>query len=163
LGVTLATGILFARFSRPTARILFSKQAVMAPFRDGQAWMFRITNARSNQLIELSATVMYAQFEESEGQPIRRFYPLPLELSKVTFFSLSWTIVHPINEDSPLYGLTEADLRARDAEFLILLTGTDETFSQIVNARSSYKFDEVVWGAKFASIYNKPRPGGKVT
>jgi inward rectifier potassium channel len=163
LGVTLATGLLFARFSRPTAQIIFSERAVVAPFHDGQAWMFRITNGRSNQLIEVSATVMYAQFEDIDGQPIRRFYPLRLELTKVTFFSLSWTIVHPIDEKSPLRGLTEADLRARDAEFLILLTGRDETFSQTVHTRSSYKFDEVVWGAKFANIYNKPTPGGKVT
>ncbi len=163
LGVTLATGLLFARFSRPTVQIIFSERAVVAPFHDGQAWMFRITNARSNQLVELSATVMYTQFEESKGQPTRRFYPLQLELTKVTFFSLSWTIVHPINEESPLHGLTEADLRARAAEFLILLTGTDETFSQTVHTRSSYKFDEIVWGAKFANIYNKPTPGGKVT
>jgi inward rectifier potassium channel len=163
LGIALATGILFARFSRPTARILFSERAVIAPFREGQAFMFRLTNGRCNQLLEVSATVIYAQFEEIDGKPTRRFYPLQLELSKVTFFSLHWTIVHPINDESPLRGLGEADLRARDAEFLILLSGIDETFSQTVHARSSYKWDELVWGAKFANIFNRPTDDGLVT
>ncbi|MBI1765929.1 MAG: transporter [Acidobacteria bacterium] len=163
LGVTLATGLLFARFSRPTAKILFSERAVVAPFQEGEAFMFRITNARSNQLTDVSATVIFAQFEEVNGQPTRRFYPLPLELAKVTFFSLSWTIVHPINNESPLFGLSGEVLRARNAEFLILLSGIDETFSQTVHTRSSYQADEVVWGAKFANIFNPITKEGVVT
>ncbi len=163
LGVALATGLLFARFSRPTAKILFSEQAVVAPFQDGQALMFRITNGRSNQLTDVSATVIYAQFEDVNGTPTRRFYPLPLQLSKVTFFSLSWTIVHPINAESPLRGLSGEELRARHAEFLILLSGIDETFSQTVHTRSSYLADEVVWGAKFVNIFNPTTGAGQVS
>jgi inward rectifier potassium channel len=164
LGVTLATGILFARFSRPTAHVLFSDQAVITPFRGGQALMFRITNGRSNQLIELGATVILAQMEKDQtGTVTRRFYPMALQLSKVSFFTLSWTLVHQIDEQSPLFGLTEADLESRAGEVVVLLTGIDETFSQTVHARSSYRWDELVWGARFANIYNAPAADGMVT
>jgi len=156
LGFALATGLLFARFSRPTAKIIFSQRAIVAPYRDITAFEFRITNARTNQIIELEAKILFAQFEEDEhGKSVRRFYPLSLERDRVVFFPLSWTIVHPVDETSPLYGLTQEDLRRTDAEFLILLTGIDETFSQTVHARSSYKADEVVWNARFANVFNR--------
>ncbi|HKS39328.1 MAG TPA: ion channel [Blastocatellia bacterium] len=156
LGFALATGLLFARFSRPTAKIIFSQRAIVAPYGDITAFEFRITNARTNQIIELEAKILFAQFEKDEGgKSVRRFYPLTLERDKVVFFPLSWTIVHPVDETSPLYGLTQEDLRRTDAEFLILLTGIDETFSQTVHARSSYKADEVIWNARFANVFNR--------
>jgi inward rectifier potassium channel len=77
----------------------------------------------------------------------------------VVFFPLAWTIVHPINENSPMYGLSREELLASDSEFLILLTGIDETFSQTVHARSSYRADEVVWGAKFSNLYIQDEDG----
>jgi inward rectifier potassium channel len=156
LWLALATGLLFARFSRPTAKILFSRAAVIAPYRGITGFEFRIANARSSQLIEVEATVMLARFEDHGGRHVRRFYPLTLERSSVTFFPLSWTIVHPIDEASPLRGLTREDLRRMDAEFLVLLTGIEETFAQKVHARSSYRWDEVVWGARFADILHHP-------
>ena len=155
LGTALITGLVFARFSRPTAQIVFSQRAVIAPYRGATALMFRVANARSNQIIELGCKVLFARFEDGDGQSIRRFYALSLEREKVVFFPLSWTIVHPIDEDSPLYGLTAEDLRRGNAEFLILLTGTDETFSQMVHARSSYLDDEIIWNARFASVFNR--------
>ena len=155
LSVALLTGVIFARFSRPTANILFSEHAILAPYRGITAFEFRLTNSRSSQIIELVANVLYARFEDSNGKMIRRFYSLALERDKVTFFPLSWTIVHPIDEQSPLFGLTQEDLVKENAEFLVLLTGIDETFSQTVHARSSYKADEVVWNARFADIYNR--------
>lgn len=159
LGLALATGLIFARFSRPTAKILFSRVAVIAPYRDGTAWMFRITNARSNQLVELGAKVIFARFEDEDGRCIRRFYPLALERDKVVFFPLTWTIVHAIDEASPLYGYTRERLVQERAEFLILLTGFDETFSQTVHTRSSYLGDEVVWQARFGNLFNYPKSG----
>lgn len=156
LWLALATGLLFARFSRPTARILFSRTAVVAPYRGKTGFEFRIANARSSQIIELEATVMLARFEDHDGRQVRRFYPLALERDAVTFFPLSWTIVHPIDEASPLQGLTRDDLRRTNAEFLVLLTGIEETFAQQVYARSSYRWDEVVWGARFADILHHP-------
>ena len=156
LWLALATGLLFARFSRPTARILFSRQAVVAPYRGGTAFEFRIANARSSQLIEVEAKVLFARFEQAGGRAVRRFYPLALERDSVVFFPLAWTIVHPITESSPLHGLTADDLRASDAEFLVLLSGIEEAFAQRVHARSSYKGDEIVWGARFADILHHP-------
>jgi inward rectifier potassium channel len=163
LWLALATGLLFARFSRPTAKILFSRTAVVAPYRGISGFEFRIANARSSQLIEVEATVMLARFEDHEGRHLRRFYKLALERSSVTFFPLSWTIVHPIDESSPLQGLTREDLRRTDAEFLVLLTGIEETFAQKVHARSSYRWDEVVWGAKFADILHHPKGSEAIT
>jgi inward rectifier potassium channel len=138
LWLALATGLLFARFSRPTAKVLFSRTAVVAPYRGIKAFEFRIANARSSQLIEVQAKVMFARFEDAGGRAVRRFYPLALERDSVTFFPLTWTIVHPIDESSPLRGLTRTELRACDGEFLVLLAGVEETFAQRVHARSSY-------------------------
>ncbi len=163
LGFALVTGLLFARFSRPTARIIFSNTAVIAPYRGITAFEFRIANMRSNQIIDLEAKVLYSRMEKGDGGDVRRFYELALERRKVTFFPLSWTIVHPIDASSPLHGLTKNDFREGDAEFLILLTGIDETFSQAVHARSSYKAHEIVWNAKFSNIFNSPSRDGRLT
>jgi inward rectifier potassium channel len=153
LGFALATGLLFARFSRPTAKIVFSDTSIVAPYNDITAFEFRIINARNNQIIELRARVLFSRFENVNGNRVRRYHDLPLERAKVVFFPLAWTIVHPIDENSPMYGLSQEEIMANDGEFLILLTGIDETFSQTVHARSSYRADEVVWGARFSNLY----------
>ncbi len=163
LGFALATGLLFARFARPTARIAFSERAVIAPYRAGMAFEFRIVNRRSSQIIELQAKVLLSRIEHDAGRRVRRFYPLALERDLVSFFPLSWTIVHPVAEASPLWGLSDADLRGSEAEFLVLLTGYDETFAQTVHARSSYRADEVVWGARFTDIFRLPKDGGTIS
>src|SRR6202000_3328584 len=98
LGFAFAAGLLFARFSRPTARILFSKFAIVAPYRGITAFEFRIANSRKNQIIELEAKVLFARFVDEEGELVRRFDALTLERSSVVFFPLSWTVVHPIDE-----------------------------------------------------------------
>ena len=163
LGFAFAAGLLFARFSRPTAKILFSKYALIAPYRGITAFEFRIANARKNQIIELNAKVLFARFEDSNGINVRRFYGLDLERSKVVFFPLSWTVVHPIDESSPLYGLTPDDLKKSNAEFLILLTGIDETFSQNVHTRSSYRAEELIWNARFVNVFNDPTLESELT
>lgn len=154
LANALITGLVFARFARPTARIIFSEVAVIAPYRSMTGLMFRLVNGRSNQLLEVSANVLYARFVDENGARTRRFEPLELERSQVAFLPLAWTIVHPINEESPLYGVTEEDLLGSDAEVLVLLTATDETFASIVHTRSSYKHGEIMTGHKFVNIYN---------
>jgi inward rectifier potassium channel len=159
LANALITGVVFARFSRPTARVLFSKVAVVAPYRGITGFMFRLVNARSNQLIEVEAKVLFARLVNKDGSMVRIFDMLELERRKVTFFPLAWTVVHPIDEKSPLYGVTEEDLYRSDAEFLILLSAIDETFAQTVHARSSYKPQEIMWSAKFTNIY-KPVDSG---
>jgi len=151
----LATGLLFARFARPTAAILFSRHAVIAPYAGIQALEFRIANQRRrNEIIELGAQVLYTVFEPNDrGQLVRRYRLLPLERNKVTFFPLSWTIVHPIDENSPLAGKTREDLERDQAEILVLLTGVDETYEQTVHARTSYRADEIIWNARFQPVF----------
>ena len=163
LGFALVAGIVFARFARPTAQILFSRHALVAPYRGGSALMFRIINQRKNELVELDAKVMMARRRKGGGIQEREFTPLKLERDHVVFFPLSWTIVHPIDESSPLRGESEATLRQCDVEFLVLLNGFDETFSQTVHTRSSYKQDEIIWGARFVSMFNPPRGDGDLS
>jgi inward rectifier potassium channel len=159
LFVALLTGLVFARFARPTAAVMFSDIAVVAPYQGKTGFMFRIANARSNQLMELEAKILYSRLDE-QG---RRYDQLKLERTKVVFFPLSWTIVHPIDETSPLWQRTHEDLVANDAEFDILMSGIDETFSQQVHARSSYKPSEIVFGEKFSNVYNPVAPDGTIT
>ena len=153
--ITLVTGIVFARFSRPTARVMFSERAVVAPYNGGQAFMFRLVNVRRSQLFELHAKVSCAYWERTDGRRTRRFASLELERPTVNFLPLSWTIVHPFDATSPFRGLSEAEFRALEPEFLVLLSGVDETWEQVVHARSSYANGEVAWGARFADIYDR--------
>jgi inward rectifier potassium channel len=150
----LATGLLFARFSRPTASILFSQQAIIAPYNGGQSLQFRIANRRKNEIIQLEAQVLLSAMEnDGRGGFVRRYKLLPLERNKVTFFPLAWTIVHPIDQASPLAGKTSADLVQAEAEVLVLLSGIDETFAQTVHARSSYRAEDIIWNRRFRSIF----------
>ena len=164
LGFAIIAGIMFARFARPRAEIAFSKVAIIGPYRDKTALMFRIVNKKKNEIVEMGATVLLAQ-RKRDGATAndREFIPLKLERERVVFFPLAWTIVHPIDEKSPLNGCSRDDLRARDAELLILLNGFDETFSQTVHTRSSYKVDEIVWGAKFRTMFNPSETDGTIS
>ena len=163
IATALITGLVFARFARPEAKITFSENAIIAPYRNITGLMFRLVNNRTNQLIELRAQVLYARFVEENGNFVRRFDLLKLEREKVSFFPLSWTIVHPIDEDSPLYGCTEADLIANDAEIIVLLSALDETFAQSVHTRTSYKIGELKFGYKFSNIYNQTASDEPIT
>jgi len=160
----LATGLLFARFARPTASIVFSRHAVIAPYAGIPSLQFRIANRRRrNEIIQLEAQVLYTLFEtDDRGGQVRRYRLLPLERNKVTFFPLSWTIVHPVDETSPLAGKSREDLEREEAEILVLLTGVDETSEQTVHARTSYRADEIVWNARFGSMFLPPGPGSGV-
>ncbi|HKD86161.1 MAG TPA: ion channel [Terriglobales bacterium] len=171
MGFAIATGLVFARFSRPTANILFSSHAVIAPYQGMNALEFRVANGRSNELIEVTAKVVLSRFEEVDGVHTRRYYPLPLERDGVVFLPLTWTVVHPIDEHSALRGETPQSLRESSAEVLVLLKAFDETFSTIVQTRTSFTYDDVVWGARFANAFMAhaaqhvtagPSKGGKV-
>lgn len=158
----IVAGIVFARFSRPLAQIVFSRNAIIAPYRGITAFMFRIVNQRSNEIVQVQAKVMLTRRKKGiDGE--REFISLNLERDNVVFFPLTWTVVHPIDEKSPLRGMTQDDLIASEAEFLILLNGFDETFSQTVHTRSSYVAEDVIWGARFKSIFNPPRPDGTLS
>jgi inward rectifier potassium channel len=150
----LATGLLLARFTRPTAALLFSRNAVIGPYGTGEGLMFRLANRRRNEIIELEAQVLFSSMEaDGRGGLVRRYTPLALERNKVTFFPLSWTIVHPIDASSPLAGRTPEDLERAEAEILVLLSGVDEALEQTVHVRSSYRANEIVWHARFQSMF----------
>jgi inward rectifier potassium channel len=159
MGFALGTGLLFGRVSRPSARIGFSENMVVAPYQDGTSLQFRIVNQRLNSLMELHVSVMLMVVENGNGELKRNFKILSLEREGVIFFPLTWTVVHPIDQDSPLYGKTAADLEKLQAELLILVKGFDDTFSQTVHARYSYRYDEFKWGARFAPAFEVDSEG----
>ncbi|MCY7351112.1 MAG: potassium transporter [Cytophagaceae bacterium] len=160
LTFALATGLLYGRFSRPIAPIRFSERAIIAPYLDTTALMFRIVNERANQLIEINVEVALSLLEDlPNGRRTRKYYALSLERGKVNFFPLNWTLVHPITEESPLFGKTSEELVYADAEVLILVRATEDTFSQTVYARSSYQARDFEWGVRFKTMYDNQAKG----
>jgi inward rectifier potassium channel len=153
MGFGIVTGLMFARFSRPTAKMLFSRHALIAPYQGITALEFRVANARSNELIEVSAKVLLSRFEEVDGTRTRRYYTLPLERPGVVFLPLTWTVVHPIIESSPMFGQTPQSLRESQSELLVLLSGFDEIFSATVQTRTSFIPDEILFGYRFANAF----------
>lgn len=159
LGIALITGLAFARFARPAVGIRFSDNAVIAPYLDGRGFMFRVVNTHQSELVNAQTRIILARRTSGQGGADRELIPIALERDTIVFFPLSWTIVHPITEESPLHGATEEMLRDWDAEFLIMLSALDETSYQIVHARSSYRAEEIVFGARFKSMLGKNEDG----
>ena len=159
LWLALATGLVFARFSRPSARIRFSKRALIAPYHDITAFMFRIVNVRSTELINVSAELLLVLHDPLTQNPIPGYHVLPLERDSVRFFPTTWTVVHPINQESPLAGMTNEDLIAHRAEFFVSIKSFDEMSSQSVHTRSSYIAREIIWNARFRRIYEHADDG----
>jgi inward rectifier potassium channel len=154
LTLAIVTGLLFGRFSRPSARIGFSPKMIIAPYQSGKSLQFRVVNRRTNNLINLEARLLLMTVEMMEGRTQRRFLPLELERSEILFFPLTWTIVHPIDDKSPLWGKTPGDLEGLQAEVMIMMKAFDDTSAQTVHARYSYRYDEITWGAKFAPAFD---------
>lgn len=159
LTFALATGLLYGRFSRPTAKMIYSEKIIVAPYQDGKAYMFRLANLRSNQLIDLEMNVMLSINISENGKSTRRFVQLELERKAIQLLTLGWTIVHPITEDSPLYDLNKKDLLDSEAEFVIFLKAFDDAFSQNVHSRTSYQASEIVFDAKFDQIIKTDEDG----
>jgi len=163
LGVLLMAilaGIMFARFSRPTARVMFSKVAVICPYHGIPPLMFRAANRRENQIIEAQVRVTLLKNEISpEGQQMRRFYALNLTRERTPVFALSWLIMHPIDHQSPLSGLSPEELAEVDAELWVSLTGLDETFSQTIHSRYAYNIEEIFWNHRLVDIFTIKEDG----
>jgi inward rectifier potassium channel len=151
--LAVVTGLIFARFSRPTARVRFSRVVAISP-RDGvPSLMFRTVNQRSNRIVEAQIHAVFSRWETTrEGESMRRFYDLHLARSRNALFSLSWTVIHPIVEDSPLFGETAASLSASRALIVVSLVGLDESFLQNVHVRYVWNADEIAWGMRFVDI-----------
>lgn len=165
LGVLLfavATGLLFGRVSRPSARIGFSANMLVSPYQDGSSLQFRVVNRRTNSIVELNARLLLMLVKTENGELRRSYELLRLERDGVLFLPLTWTVVHPIDSESPLWGKTATELEQLQAEVLILLKGHDDTFNQTVFARRSYRHDEIVWGGRFAPAFSANARGDLV-
>jgi inward rectifier potassium channel len=160
LAFALATGVLYGRFSRPRASVRYSKHCLIAPYEGITGFMFRMANVTQNELIETEVKLILVMNDLKTNE--RLFLPLTLEIDKISFMALSWTIVHPIDDKSPMYRMTRKDLLDADAEFMILFKAINDTYSDTVYSRTSYKAHELIEGAKFRPLKRTQR-GNKVT
>ncbi len=152
-GVALATGVVFAKFARPTARVTWSEVALLTKRNGVPHLVLRVANARENQIVEASIRLSALKFEvTSEGERLRRYFDMPLVRSQNPIFAMTWTVMHPIDENSPLYGMTFADMAAGRIEVLASLTGLDSTFGQTIHARFAYSTEDFLENAKFKDI-----------
>lgn len=160
LSFALVSGLLYGRFSRQRAKIVFSENLLVAPYRGGRGLMFRMGNARRSEILEAEVQVVLAINQRVDGEALeRKFFNLELEIRRVAFFSLSWTIVHALDERSPIYGFSAEELQDAHAEFMVMVKGTDEANHQTVNARRSYTPDEIVWNARFRPVISRNEKG----
>jgi len=153
LGLALVTGLVFAKFSRPTARVIFSRNAVITRFDGVPSLLVRMANERGNQIAEAQAHLVLLRTERTpEGEEVRRAHDLRLRRSHSAFFAFTWLVVHTITPDSPLFGETPESLKAKDIDLVASMTGLDETLSQSVHARHAWMPEQVLWGHRFADV-----------
>jgi inward rectifier potassium channel len=156
LSMALVTGLVFSRFSRPTARVIFSRVALIADHDGIPSLLFRIANERQNQIVDADIQVYLLRNEvTAEGESYYTFNDLKLERSHTPIFSASWTVVHPIDRSSPLHGKTKEQLVDADAQIIVSFTGVDEIFAQPIRARYTYSPDEVVWDHRFLDMIER--------
>ncbi len=153
LSFALVTGLLYGRFTRPRAYLLFSPNILVAPHKGERALMVRVASYKNNHLTDMDAQLTIAMHIYENGNKVRRFFTLPLEISKINSLALSWTLVHVLNEDSPLYQMSYEEMQDSDMEILCFVKGFDDHFSNIVQQRTSFTFNELVYGAKFLPIF----------
>jgi inward rectifier potassium channel len=155
LTFAIATGLFFGRFSKPEAFIRFSQNAIIAPYLDGTALMIRMSPFKNTNLSEAEARVTLGLSLEENGKLVNKFYQLDLEMEKINSLTLSWTLVHPITKESPLFGFTFEDYDSVDGEVIVFVKVFDDMYSDYVAKRTSYIFKEIVYGAKFNLMYNR--------
>lgn len=153
LTFAIATGLFYGRFSRPRAYLKFSDITVIAPFQDTSALMFRLAPYKNNALTDAEVILSTAIEVIEEGGPKNKFYRLDTQLSKINTLALNWTVVHKIDESSPFYGFSEDDFKNTNIEIIVHVRAFDEVFSNTVVQRSSYVSREIVYGAKFTTMY----------
>ncbi len=155
LSFAVATGLMYGRFSRPRAFIKFAKNTLISPYKDITALMIRLAPFKNPTLTDAEVKITLVLITEEEGKPVNRFFNLDLELKMVNALTISWTIVHPITADSPLYNFTESDFANSKGELIVFLKAFDDVFSSTVIARSSYTMQELVYGAKFVPMFHR--------
>jgi inward rectifier potassium channel len=161
LSFAIATGLFYGRFSKPKAHLLFSENALIAPFQNGTALMMRISPFKNTNLTDAEAKVTLGMTIENNGKLENKFYQLDLEYSHINALTLSWTLVHPITENSPLFGLSEQDYGKINGEVLVFVKLFDDMYSANVVRRTSYTFEEIVYGAKFDLMYSRSADDSK--
>ena len=158
--MSLMTGLIFARFSRPNARLLFADNPVISDHEGEQTLMIRLANERHNIISNATARLwLFKNIVSKEGQPFRRFYELPLLRNESPALALSWTLFHVIDESSPLYGLTADDLEAIEASLVVVVSGYDAVAAQTVHARKSYDYPDIRFGQRYAEILGTAEDG----
>lgn len=155
LSFALVTGLLYGRFTRPRAYLMFSQNVLVAPHKGKRALMVRVASYKNNHLTDMEAQVTLAMHMSENGNKKRGFYSLPLEIKKINSLALSWTLVHIIDEESPLFLMGPEDMKEADIELLYHLKGFDDHFSNIVQQRTSYVASEVIYGGKFLPAFHR--------
>jgi inward rectifier potassium channel len=155
----VVTGLVYGRFSKAVAHLKFSPHALISPFQNGQALMIRMANSKNHDIAEVEALVLLSLVVYDGQNFVRKYYTLDLERSKVNALALSWTLVHPLREGSPLWEITPELLEENEGEILVTIKGFDTTFSQTVLARKSYHHTEVVWNARFKPTFHRSEDG----
>lgn len=163
LSFALASGLFYGRFSRPRSFLKFSNIALIAPYKEGRALMFRTVPYKNNHLMDAEVKLTLGMRVRKEGQLKNEFHPLKVEISKINSLILNWTVVHPLDEESPLFNLTMKELADLRGEVMVYLKAYDEGFSNTVIARTSYTTDEIVEGARFVPMYTPSTTGGSTT
>jgi inward rectifier potassium channel len=159
LAFAVVTGLIYGRFSRPRAFLKFSSNMLIAPYKDGKALMFRLASYKNNHLTEVEAQLTIAMHVNEQGKMVTRFYPLPLEFAKINSLALSWTIVHHINEESPLYQFNREELIDNRMEVIVYIKAFDDHFSNTVQQRTSYTHRDLIYGAKFLPMFERSDDG----
>lgn len=155
LSFAIATGLFYGRFSKPNAYIQFSENALIAPYKDGKGLMLRMVPHKNTNLSDAEAYITVGIMVEEEGVSLNKFYSLPLEMNRINSLTLSWTLVHPIDENSPLFNLNATDYQQTIGEVMVHVKAFDDMYSSTVVKRTSYTFNEIVYGAKFLPMYDK--------
>jgi hypothetical protein len=161
LSFAIATGLFFGRFSKPTAFLKFSHNAIIAPYAGITALMIRLTPFKNTNFTDAEAKITLGMTMEENGKMINKFYSLDLEMEKINALTLSWTLVHPITQNSPLYQLTTEDFASINGEILVFIKTFDDMFSSTVAIRTSYTFEEIIYGAKFKPMYSRSDDNSK--
>jgi inward rectifier potassium channel len=162
LGMAMASGLMFSKFARPTARVLFSSKIIITTRNGKPCLVMRMANGRGNEIVEATLRVSVLKPEvTAEGERMRRFHDLALTRNQTPLFTLTWMVIHEINEASPLFGETEASLREMNVRFIVTLTGIDSTFAQTIHARTSYFAEDIVWGGRFVDVTSQ-LPDGRL-
>lgn len=160
LSLAIATGLIYGRFSKPRSYLVFSDHALISPYKEGKGLMFRFAAFKDKHaLTDLEIKVNTGLLLLENETPVYKYFTLALERTKVESMSLSWTVVHPINEDSPFYGFSEEDMKTADVELYVMLRGFDDVFSNFVQQRTSYTFNEILFNRKFIPMYRESDDG----